>query len=76
MELEAIGLNQREITKLNKKGFYSVEDVQEFYPRKYYDYSKVTTLMPLVSGNNIAGICKKWLVNDFQPLFVCANFGC
>lgn len=54
MELEAIGLNQREITKLNKKGFYSVEDVQEFYPRKYYDYSKVTTLMPLVSGCNIA----------------------
>ena len=26
--------------------------------------------------DEIKGICKKWLVNDFQPLFLCANFGC
>lgn len=56
MELEAIGLNQREITKLNKKGFFTVEDVQTFYPRKYLDYSKPTPLMPIESGNNIAVI--------------------
>ncbi len=56
MELEAIGLSQREITKLNKKGFFSVEDVQQFYPRKYYDYSKTTPLMPLADGCNIAVI--------------------
>jgi len=54
MDLEAIGLNQSEISKLNKKGFFTVEDVQAFYPRKYLDYSKTTPLMPIESGNNIA----------------------
>lgn len=61
MQFEEIGLTQKEITKLNKKSFYTVEDVQEFYPRKFLDYSHITSLMPLVSGQNIAvvGIFKE-----------------
>lgn len=54
MDLQEIGLTSKEITKLNKKNFFSVEDVQEFYPRKYYDFSHITMLSPKESDNSIA----------------------
>lgn len=62
MKLEALCLTSKEITKLNKKNFYTVEDVQEFYPRKYYDYSVVRTLNPRYDGKHIAilGRFDKW----------------
>ncbi len=28
----------------------------------------------LVLGKSV--ICKKWLVSDYQPLFLCAKIGC
>lgn len=62
MELEALSLTKKEVTKLNKKNFFSVEDVQQFYPRKYYDFSVIRKLDPRFDGKNIAicGLFKKW----------------
>ena len=46
MNLEELGLKKAEITKLNNKGFYSVEDIQMFFPRTYYDFSEARALSP------------------------------
>ncbi len=46
MQLEELGLKPSEISKLNKKGFETVEDLQSFYPRTYYDFSEVKMLEP------------------------------
>lgn len=37
--LENLGISKNRIGALNKKGILSVEDIQEFFPRKYYDFS-------------------------------------
>lgn len=44
MQLEELGLKKAEITKLNKKNFFTVEDVQKFFPRVYHDFSEVKEL--------------------------------
>ena len=50
MTLEELGLKKAEITKLNKKGIMTVEDIQQFYPRTYYDFSEVKTMHPSLNG--------------------------
>ena len=39
MKLEVLSLKKAEITKLNKKNIFSVEDIQSFFPRTYHDFS-------------------------------------
>ena len=54
MELSALGLESKEITKLNKKGFFTVEDIQQFYPRTYYDFSRARALDPDLNNEYVA----------------------
>ena len=46
MELSSIGILPAKVKQFNKKGIFSVEDLIEFFPRKYYDCTKVTGVTP------------------------------
>ena len=54
MNLEDLGLKKAEITKLNKKGIESVEDIQNFFPRTYYDFTEIKTMHPSLDGQFVA----------------------
>ncbi len=62
MELKEIGLSDAGIEKLNKKGFYTVEDVQRFLPRTYYDFSQIRKMDKSLNGEfcAICGSFEKW----------------
>lgn len=42
MELSSLGILPAKVKQFNKKGIFSVEDLIEFFPRKYYDCTKET----------------------------------
>lgn len=44
--------NRRKV--FESKGFETVEDVQEFFPRKYYDFSSQKSLEPIYDGSYVA----------------------
>ena len=54
MELTSLDLNTKEIEKLNKKGFHTVEDIQSFFPRTYHDFSEIKMANPSLSWLFIA----------------------
>ena len=56
MELSELGLTKNRINALQKKGIKSVEDVQNFFPRKYYDFTKPCGLLPIYNKQYIAMI--------------------
>jgi ATP-dependent DNA helicase RecG len=45
LDLREIGVLPAKIKQFNKKGIFTVEDLIEFYPRKYYDFTKETGLL-------------------------------
>ena len=49
MELSVLNIQESRIKLLNKKGFESVEDVQEFFPRTYYDFLTPRVLVPALN---------------------------
>lgn len=61
MELETLDITKNRIAALNKKGFQTVEDIQNFFPRKYYDFSQLSGLYKEKSKEYIAltGILSK-----------------
>lgn len=61
MKLSELDINENRIKLLEKKGFSSVKDVQEFFPRKYYDFRKVMALAPENAGGycSIVGTCQQ-----------------
>ena len=54
MELSSLGITQNRIKALEKKGFESVEDIQNFFPRKYYDFTTLCGLLPIYNKQYIA----------------------
>lgn len=56
MNLVELGLKESRLKTLEKKKLISIEDVQCFYPRKYYDFTKAQTLTPGSNGKYIAVI--------------------
>lgn len=54
MELEKLELTKNRIGALNKKGICTVEDVQNFVPRKYYDFTSPCGLLPIYNRQHIA----------------------
>lgn len=63
MELVELGLTPAEITKLNNKGFHTVEDIQTFFPRKYYDFSEAKPLDVSYANETVAVV---GLFNEIQ----------
>lgn len=45
MYFEDYGIPKKQINILEKRGITSVEDLQMLFPRKYYDFTKYTTLL-------------------------------
>lgn len=43
-------ISENRIKALEKRGITSVEDIQEFFPRKYYDFTNPTGLKPDMCG--------------------------
>lgn len=54
MELSVIGVSENRIRMLEKKNLYTVEDIQRFFPRKYYDFSASVDLLPLHNAKQVA----------------------
>ena len=54
MLLEEFGLRKTEITKLNKRNINTVEDVQNFFPRAYYDFTEIKAMHPSLNGQFVA----------------------
>ena len=44
MQLELLGIRKDKIKQFNKKGIYSIEDLLDFIPRKYHDFSDIKTV--------------------------------
>ena len=46
MDLKDIGILPAKIKQFNKKNIFTVENLIEFFPRKYYDFTHETGLKP------------------------------
>lgn len=42
MDLEILGIRKDKIKQFNNKGIFTIEELSEFIPRKYYDFTKST----------------------------------
>lgn len=51
MNLEILGLRKDKVNQFNKKGIFTVEDLVSFLPRKYYDFTKSTSVKQLLDGD-------------------------
>ena len=54
MELSTLGIKENRIKALTKKNLCTVEDVQRFFPRKYYDFTSSAELIPINAGRYAA----------------------
>lgn len=72
MELSSLGITQNRINALMKKGFSSVEDIQNFFPRTYYDFSQSVSLMPLSANRHVAvvGTLRELSTDNKNGLFM------
>lgn len=63
MDISILGLTQKRINELSKRGICTIEDVQEFFPHKYYDFTQLQTPIPLLNNRYVAitGVLKKVL---------------
>lgn len=50
MDLTLLNIRKDKITQFNKKGIYSIEDLVNFLPRKYYDFSNPKDVDSLIVG--------------------------
>lgn len=60
MDISALGINKGKIRQFNSKGIYTIEDLINFLPRKYYDFRKTTKIRDLEDGQ-IASVIGKIL---------------
>ena len=54
MELSALSLPAKKQKQLEKKKIYTVEDLLDFFPRKYYDFRTPKTLKDALNGERCA----------------------
>lgn len=54
MDISVLDLTSKRISELASRGIKTVEDVQEFFPRKYYDFSQVSTPAPGLHDSHVA----------------------
>ena len=75
MELSELGITKAKEKQFNKKQIYSVEDLVEYFPRKYNDFSKLTGILPETEYS-----CSVMVVNDVKlynnstPLIMASGF--
>jgi len=54
VDISALGINKGKIKQFNSKGIYSVEDLINFLPRKYYDFRKITKIRDVKDGEFVS----------------------
>lgn len=50
MKLEILGLRKDKVNQLNAKGIKTVQDLIDFIPRKYHDFTKSKVIKDLIDG--------------------------
>lgn len=48
--LECLGLNLNKVKQFNDKGIFTVNDLLQYVPRKYYDYTQPVTIRQIIAG--------------------------
>lgn len=56
MDISALGINKGKIKQFNSKGIYTVEDLINFLPRKYYDFRNITKIKDVRDGEFVSVI--------------------
>lgn len=51
MDLKALNIHKNKIAQFNNKNIYTIEDLVNFFPKKYYDFRKVKDIKDLVNGD-------------------------
>lgn len=75
MDLKEIGVLPAKVKQFNKKGIFTVEDLIDFFPRKYYDFTHETGIRP---SNEIS--CFVMRINDVKaydnktPLIIASGY--
>lgn len=75
MELKELGVLPAKIKQFNKKNIFTVEDLIEFYPRKYYDFTKETGILP--EDNISSFIMRITEVKAYEnriPMFIASGY--
>lgn len=54
MDIRELNVQENRVRLLESKGFSCVEDVQEFFPRTYYDFSEQQSLYPIFNNQWIS----------------------
>lgn len=63
MKLATLGIKDNHIKALAKRNLCTVEDIQRFFPRKYYDFTSNVELIPLSAGKYVAVVGKLTMVS-------------
>lgn len=58
MKLDALGIAKQKLNQFESKGITSVEELSRYFPRKYYDFRKVTPIRDLKDGDVVAVVGK------------------
>lgn len=54
MDLTSLGVKDNRIKQLARRNLTTVEDIQRFFPRKYFDYSHASELLPINANRHSA----------------------
>lgn len=58
LDISALGINNGKIKQFNTKGIYTIEDLINFLPRRYYDFKKTTEIRNAVHGEFVSIVGK------------------
>lgn len=61
-DLSLLQLSKTKVTQFNNKGIETIEDLAHFFPRKYIDFRKITSVLNAVVGEQCA---MEGIVKDF-----------
>lgn len=68
MKIESLNLPTAKVNQLKKKGIELVEDLMMFFPRKYYDFRKVTPIRQIKDGEMSAVVGKVEEVKNYGKM--------
>ena len=63
MDLNILEIPKAKINQFNKKGIFDIDDLVQYFPRKYYDFRNITPINKLVDGDMVAVVGKVTEIN-------------
>lgn len=64
MDISALGINKGKIRQFNNKEIFTVEDLINFLPKKYYDFRNTTKIRDIKNGEFVSVIGKVEEIKD------------